>query len=85
MSPHVCPTCGTEIIALTPRRKELMALLIEGYTDREIATRMLLTVRSVQSMMKDLYRELGVGNRVKAVRKILVIMAKNPDLFQQAA
>jgi len=53
---------------LTPRQAELLTLVAAGLTDKEIAGRLQLSVRTVQKQLQLAYRRLGVTNRTAAVR-----------------
>lgn len=53
---------------LTGREKEVLGLLADGYSARQIATRLALSERTVNTHVASLYRKLAVSNRVEAVR-----------------
>lgn len=52
--------------ALTPREREILALLAEGLRDREIAALLVLSEATVHVHVKHLLRKLGVRNRTTA-------------------
>jgi DNA-binding NarL/FixJ family response regulator len=54
--------------ALTPREHEVLRLLVEGRTNREIAARLCLSEGTVEQHLAHLYRKLGVHNRTEAAR-----------------
>ena len=56
---------------LTRREKEVLELLAEGMTYQEIAADLVVSVHTVDSHVRSIYRKLGVGNRTKAVIKWL--------------
>jgi DNA-binding NarL/FixJ family response regulator len=58
------PTNGT----LTARELEILALLEEGLTNQQIASRLSLTVHTVKNHVHSLLAKLGVGSRVEASR-----------------
>ena len=58
------PTNGT----LTAREVEILALLEEGLTNQQIASRLTLTVHTVKNHVHSLLAKLGVGSRVEASR-----------------
>jgi DNA-binding NarL/FixJ family response regulator len=54
---------------LTPREVEVLQLISEGMTTRQMATRLSMSQRTVESHISKLYRKMGVGSRVQAVAK----------------
>jgi len=56
---------------LTPRRRELIALVAQGLPDREIAHRMGITTGTVKVMLVRLYRAFAVSNRTALTTKML--------------
>jgi predicted ATPase/DNA-binding CsgD family transcriptional regulator len=62
--------------SLTPRESEVLRLLVAGRSDREIATALFLSRRTVQDHVSRLIAKLGVSNRTEvaavAVREDLV-------------
>jgi DNA-binding NarL/FixJ family response regulator len=61
---------GSEVAAeLTPRELQVLELLSEGLTMRQIATRLSISPRTVETHVGKLYRKLGVRTRVQAVSR----------------
>jgi DNA-binding NarL/FixJ family response regulator len=54
-------------LTLTPREHEVLRGIARGYTYREIAQRLHLSVHSVNSHLKQVYRKLDVRSRGQAV------------------
>jgi DNA-binding NarL/FixJ family response regulator len=54
---------------LTPREREVLALLAAGATNPEIAKQLLLSPHTVKEHTSVLYRKLGVRNRAEAARR----------------
>jgi WD40 repeat protein/serine/threonine protein kinase len=54
---------------LTPREQEVLKLLIEGKSNREIADALVIEVSTVKSYINQLYRKLNVRSRVQAIVK----------------
>jgi DNA-binding NarL/FixJ family response regulator len=52
---------------LTPRETEVLCLLAEGLSNHQIARRLGLSVRTVESHLTRIYSKLGVGSRTEAV------------------
>ena len=53
----------------TEREAEVLRLLADGYTDREIAEALTLSPRTVETHVSSLLRKLGVANRREAARR----------------
>jgi len=53
---------------LSTRQREVLALVSDGYTDREIAALLVLSVRTVHGHVGRLLATLGVSNRREAGR-----------------
>ena len=54
---------------LTPREIEVLQLISEGLTTRQMAGRLTMSQRTVESHISKLYRKMGVRSRVQAVAK----------------
>jgi DNA-binding CsgD family transcriptional regulator/tetratricopeptide (TPR) repeat protein len=55
-----------EILGLTPREAEVLALVARGYTNREIATALVISVRTAGVHVSHILRKLGAPNRLEA-------------------
>jgi two-component system, NarL family, response regulator LiaR len=53
---------------LTEREREVLALLVDGNPNSEIATRLSISLATVKFHLANIYSKLGVDNRVDAVR-----------------
>ncbi len=58
---------GESRVGLSPREAEILDLVAKGYAYQEIATRLGLSVTTVQTHVRGFYRKLGVHNRTEAV------------------
>ncbi|MGH2708088.1 MAG: helix-turn-helix domain-containing protein, partial [Actinomycetota bacterium] len=56
---------------LTPREREVLELLSDGLSARQVARRLGLSERTINTHVANLYRKLGVSNRVQAVREAI--------------
>ena len=54
--------------AITKREMEVLRLLFEGMSARQIATRLGLSERTVNTHVANVYRKLGASNRIEAIR-----------------
>jgi len=46
---------------LTPRQREIAALVVEGYTNAEIAQRLGVTEQSIKERLRRSYRAVGIS------------------------
>jgi len=54
-------------IKLSARQAEVLALLVQGKTNREIAAELVLSLRTVERHIEELYAKLEVRNRAEAI------------------
>ena len=57
--------------SLTPREREVLRLLSEGMSARQMARRLELSERTINTHVANVYRKLAVSNRVQAVRQAI--------------
>ncbi|MBN2536467.1 MAG: helix-turn-helix transcriptional regulator [Spirochaetales bacterium] len=55
---------------VSKREKEIIHLLIEGNTNKEIAKILYISINTVKTHVKNIYQKLGVTNRVQILYKI---------------
>jgi DNA-binding NarL/FixJ family response regulator len=53
---------------LTPRQKKLLGMVCDGLSNRQIATRLLVSENTVKWHLKGLSRKLGANNRLSMIR-----------------
>ena len=53
---------------LSRREVEILALLVEGHTNKEIANRLSLQEITIKVHLRNVYRKIGAANRAQAVR-----------------
>lgn len=72
------PPAGTEHDALTPREREVLDMLAEGLSNKEIAWRMSISGHTVKFHVASIFAKLNVSTRTEAVtqgiRKGLIMM-----------
>jgi LuxR family maltose regulon positive regulatory protein len=54
---------------LTPREREVLALIAAGYSNPEIASRLVIAVTTVKTHVKNIYGKLQVTNRFQAITR----------------
>ena len=59
---------------LTPREREVLALMAEGRTNLGIARRLWLTDRTVETHVSSIIRKLGVAESEEEHRRVLAVL-----------
>ena len=64
------PAAGADsgVEALTKREREIAALVTDRHTNREIAARLFLSDKTVESHLRNIFIKLGVSSRVEVAR-----------------
>ncbi len=62
------PIPSGKIEPLTPRETEVLKLIVQGYTNRQIAKEFSISIRTVEGHRSNLSEKLGLHNRVELVR-----------------
>lgn len=62
---------ATSPVALSPRERELLALLVEGLTAKEIADRLKVSIHTTGTHTRNLFTKLEVHSRAAAVARAL--------------
>jgi DNA-binding CsgD family transcriptional regulator len=65
------PSPDRSAAGLTPREREVLRLLVEGRTDRQIAEALFISPRTAQGHVARIFGKLGVGTRAAAVAAAL--------------
>lgn len=60
---------------LSPREHEVLTLIACGFTDKEVASKLCISIRTVQAHMAAIILKLNARNRVNAA---IVYMQNNP-------
>jgi DNA-binding NarL/FixJ family response regulator len=59
---------GTKKLTLTPRQREVLQLVIDGCTMKEIATRLGISIRTAESHKYEMMEGLGVENTAELIQ-----------------
>ena len=49
---------------ITKREKEIIQFLIQGYSNKEIASKLFISVNTVKTHIENIYQKLGVNQRI---------------------
>jgi non-specific serine/threonine protein kinase len=66
----IAPPAAAE--PLTAREREVAVLVALGQTNREIAARLVVTLRTAESHVERIFAKLGVHSRVQLARLVLI-------------
>ena len=58
-----------ELMGLSPRENDVLAMLADGLTDREIANALTISPRTVETHVSNILHKLGVRNRAEAAQR----------------
>jgi DNA-binding NarL/FixJ family response regulator len=56
--------------SLTPRESEIAELVAAGRTNREVAEQLVLSTRTIEAHLRNIYGKLGVRSRVELAREV---------------
>jgi DNA-binding NarL/FixJ family response regulator len=56
-------------VVLRPREREIMGLIADGLSNRQIAARLVITEKTVKNHICSIYQRFGVGERSQAVSR----------------
>jgi two-component system response regulator NreC len=68
MSEQGPASAGATIESLTPRETEVLTYIAEGYTSREIAETLVISVKTVERHRENIMTKLDIHNRVELVK-----------------
>ena len=68
-SPFVLNEAKLRELGITPREHEILGLIAEGLSNREIAGRLFVSENTVKTHSSRVFEKLGVNRRVQAVQK----------------
>jgi len=67
--PQAMPTSGDpDLDRLSPREREVLRLIARGYTYREVATELVLSVKTIETHVSSVLRKLQLSNRNELTR-----------------
>ncbi len=67
-------------LGLRPRELEIMGLIAEGLSNRQIAARLVITEKTVKNHICSIYQRFGVSERSQAVSRWREFWSVSPPL-----
>ena len=64
------PVAAPEIEKLSPREIEILNLIVPGFSNKEIADRLGISIESIRWHLKNIYNKLHVHSRTEAASKL---------------
>jgi DNA-binding NarL/FixJ family response regulator len=65
---------GDELSELTPREREVLGLMAEGWSNQAIAERLVITVRSAEKHVSSIFSKLGLPVTSDQHRRVLAVL-----------
>jgi DNA-binding NarL/FixJ family response regulator len=72
LSPIGSPSALDAYLELSPREAEVLALVAEGWSNRAVAERLFVTVRTVESHVRTILVKFGVCADDRVSRRVLL-------------
>jgi len=66
---RVTTSADSDLDALSPRENDVLAMLADGLTDREIANALTISPRTVETHVSNILHKLSVRNRAEAAQR----------------
>lgn len=63
------PEPTSEAVHLTRRELEILALIVEGLSSKEVAEQLFVSKRTVDFHLDNIYEKLQVSNRMQALQR----------------
>jgi DNA-binding NarL/FixJ family response regulator len=78
LAQETAPTHGPAIVPLTPRELDVLRLLVQGMTNREIAAKLVVSVGTVKVHVERILSKLGVSDRTQAAVRAVTLGLASP-------
>ena len=67
---QTCALPISDAVALTPRHVDVLELVAQGFSNEEIAAQLGLRPNTVKFHISEIFRRLGVRNRIEAIAHV---------------
>ena len=67
---HEPPPADKVTAKLSPRERQILELVADGYTSKEVADKLAITKNTIYWYLEEIYKKLHVHSRVQAVNKL---------------
>ena len=67
---HEPPPADKVTAKLSPRERQILELVADGYTSKEVAGKLAITKNTIYWYLEEIYKKLHVHSRVQAVNKL---------------
>jgi DNA-binding CsgD family transcriptional regulator len=67
VTPRAAPASAPSLPALTPRERDVLALVAAGHTLEQVGRRLGMARNTAHTHLKHVYRKLGISTRSQAV------------------
>ncbi len=78
-------TQDEQVVSLTKREIEVLSLVLEGKSSREVAASLVCSKRTVDFHLARIYEKLQVSNRVQAMRRAALLGLVDVSLATKSA
>jgi DNA-binding NarL/FixJ family response regulator len=68
-SPRTAPATESPLGRLSARQREVLRLVVAGYSNAQIADELVISVNTVKFHVRSIFREAGIRSRVDAARR----------------
>jgi DNA-binding NarL/FixJ family response regulator len=67
MAPHLRASAANNDLGLTPREMQIIALVVAGYTNKDLAQGLKISLNTSKHHLTNIFNKLGVSNRLELV------------------
>ena len=71
LAAHVAKPTPAQVAEITPREKEVLELVAEGFSTKQIADQLGISIRTVESHRINMLKKLDVSNSAELIRKAM--------------
>ena len=72
--PDLTPPDDDPLVVLTPRERDVLALMAEGRSNQGIADKLVITLRAVEKYVSSIFGKLGLPSGATDSRRVLAVL-----------